>query len=310
MVLDDGAFGRAAVPSGASTGEHEARELRDDDPTGTAARASRAPSPTSTGRSRRRSPAWMPSSSAASTGRCSTSTARPTKTALGANAILGVSLAVARAAADSAGQPLYRYLGGPNAHLLPTPMMNVINGGVHADNELELQEFMLLPVGAASFSEGAALGGGVLPCAPRPACTDKGFDRRRRRGRVRARAVHRRRGVRAAGAGDRGRRARTGRRDGDRAGPGDERALPRRRLPPRGRGPQHRRHDRVLDGPAGPVPDRVDRGSGAPRTIGRAGRSLVARARRPGAAGRRRPVRDEHRAARARDPRAARPTRS
>ena len=75
------------------------------------------------------------------------------KSALGANAVLGVSLAVARAAADSSGLPLYRYLGGPNAHVLPTPMFNVINGGVHADNALELQEFMLMPVGAASFSE-------------------------------------------------------------------------------------------------------------------------------------------------------------
>ena len=75
------------------------------------------------------------------------------KSALGANAVLGTSLAVARAATDSSGLPLYRYLGGPNAHVLPTPMLNVINGGVHADNELEPQEFMLMPVGAASFSE-------------------------------------------------------------------------------------------------------------------------------------------------------------
>jgi enolase len=75
------------------------------------------------------------------------------KSELGANAVLGASMAVARAAADSNGVPLYRYLGGPNAHVLPTPMMNVINGGAHADNELELQEFMLVPVGAASFRE-------------------------------------------------------------------------------------------------------------------------------------------------------------
>ena len=82
----------------------------------------------------------------------------PAKSALGANAVLGASLAVARAASDSAGQPLWRYLGGPNAHVLPTPMMNVINGGAHADNELELQEFMIVPVGAASFSEGLRWG--------------------------------------------------------------------------------------------------------------------------------------------------------
>ena len=82
----------------------------------------------------------------------------PDKSRLGANALLGVSLAVAKAAADSLGLPLYRYLGGPNAHLLPVPLMNVINGGVHADNDLEIQEFMLVPVGAASFSEGLRWG--------------------------------------------------------------------------------------------------------------------------------------------------------
>jgi enolase len=81
-----------------------------------------------------------------------------TKSALGANAVLGTSLGVAKAAAQSAGQPLYRYLGGPNAHVLPTPMLNVLNGGMHADNVLELQEFMLMPVGAASFSEGLRWG--------------------------------------------------------------------------------------------------------------------------------------------------------
>ena len=85
-----------------------------------------------------------------------------TKASLGANAVLGASLAVARAAADSAGQPLWRWVGGPNAHVLPTPMMNVINGGAHADNELELQEFMVMPVGAASFSEGLRWGAEVF----------------------------------------------------------------------------------------------------------------------------------------------------
>ena len=85
------------------------------------------------------------------------------KSEFGANAILGVSLAVARAAADALDLPLYRYVGGPNAHVLPVPMLNVLNGGAHADNNMDVQEFMLLPVGAASFSEGAALGGRDLP---------------------------------------------------------------------------------------------------------------------------------------------------
>jgi enolase 1/2/3 len=151
--LDDGAIGRAAVPSGASTGEHEALELRDGEPgryhgkgvlhavanvNGPIAEAVRGLDAFDQ-RGVDRALIDLDGTS--------------TKNALGANAVLGVSLAVAKAAADSAGQPLFRYLGGPNAHRLPVPMLNVINGGAHADNELELQEFMLMPVGAASFGE-------------------------------------------------------------------------------------------------------------------------------------------------------------
>ncbi len=151
--LDDGGFGRAGVPSGASTGEHEALELRDADPErfggrgvlGAVRGVNEAIDPELRGfdaldqRGVDRALLDLDGTGA--------------KSALGANALIGVSLAVARAAADSSGLQLYRYLGGPNAHVLPTPMMNVINGGAHADNELELQEFMLMPVGAASFSE-------------------------------------------------------------------------------------------------------------------------------------------------------------
>jgi enolase len=158
VVLDDGATGRAAVPSGASTGEHEALELRDGDagrfhgkgvlravanvngPIAEAVRGLDAFDQRGVDR------ALIDLDGTA------------TKSGLGANAVLGVSLAVARAAADSAGQPLFRYLGGPNAHELPVPLLNVLNGGAHADNELELQEFMLMPVGAASFSEGLRWG--------------------------------------------------------------------------------------------------------------------------------------------------------
>ncbi len=158
VALDDGSFGRAAVPSGASTGEHEARELRDGD-----ARRFR-------GMGVRQAVANVDGAIASVLVGLDAFDQRgadralldldgtTNKDALGANAILGASLAVARAAADSAGLPLYRYLGGPNAHLLPTPMMNVLNGGVHADNELELQEFMVMPVGAASFAEGLRWG--------------------------------------------------------------------------------------------------------------------------------------------------------
>ena len=156
--LDDGAFGRAAVPSGASTGEHEALELRDGDGSRfggkgvltAVANVHDAIAPVLEGvdafdqRTVDRLVLERDGSDDRST--------------LGANAILGVSLAVAKAAADSQGLPLWRSLGGPNAHVLPIPMFNVINGGAHADNELELQEFMVMPVGATSFSEAVRWG--------------------------------------------------------------------------------------------------------------------------------------------------------
>ncbi len=151
--LDDGGFGRAAVPSGASTGEHEALELRDEDPKRFGGKgvlqAVRNVNDVI-------GPEIRGVDALDQRGIDTTLLdidATATKSALGANALLGVSLATAKAAADSSGLPLYRYLGGPNAHVLPTPMMNVINGGAHADNELELQEFMVMPVGAASYSE-------------------------------------------------------------------------------------------------------------------------------------------------------------
>jgi enolase len=153
VLLDDGAFGRAAVPSGASTGEHEALELRDGDTARfggkgvlqAVANVNEMIAPTLRGEEaldQRAIDAMLLEVDGT-----------PEKSNLGANAILGVSLAVAHAAADAVGLPLYRYLGGPNAHVLPVPFMNVINGGAHADNRLELQEFMLAPIGAASFSE-------------------------------------------------------------------------------------------------------------------------------------------------------------
>jgi len=158
IVLDDGAVGRAAVPSGASTGEHEARELRDGDPAryvgkGVTRAVQNVNGPIA------EAVADLDAFDQREVDRTLIDLdGSPNKEALGANAILGASLAVARAAADSSGLPLYRYLGGPNAHLLPTPMLNVINGGAHADNELELQEFMLVPAGAASFAEGLRWG--------------------------------------------------------------------------------------------------------------------------------------------------------
>jgi enolase len=153
VLLDDGSFGRAAVPSGASTGEHEALELRDGD---VARFGGKGVQRAVTNVDEVIAPALVGEEALdqrAVDALLLELDGTPDKSNLGANALLGVSLAIAHAAAESAGLPLYKYLGGPNAHVLPVPFLNVVNGGAHADNELELQEFMLAPVGAASFSE-------------------------------------------------------------------------------------------------------------------------------------------------------------
>jgi len=153
-VLDDGSFGRAIVPSGASTGAFEAVELRDGD------------SARYLGKGVRTAVANVNETIAveilgldATDQRLIDSTllaldGTPNKANLGANAILGTSLAVAKAAAESTELTLYSYIGGANAHLLPVPMMNILNGGAHADNNVDLQEFMVMPVGASTFAEG------------------------------------------------------------------------------------------------------------------------------------------------------------
>jgi enolase len=156
--LADGTIGRAAVPSGASTGEHEAVELRDNDKSrylgkGTLQAAENI--------SKKIAPALASLDAADQTLVDRTMLAldgTPNKGKLGANAILAVSMATARASAQSEMTPLYRYLGGVNARVLPVPMMNVINGGAHADNSVDLQEFMIVPVGAKRFSEGLRMG--------------------------------------------------------------------------------------------------------------------------------------------------------
>jgi enolase len=153
VTLESGAHGRAAVPSGASTGEKEAIELRDGDKKRWMGKGvSRAVANIS----KVIAPALLGKEAFDQAGIDRTMIdldGTKTKGKLGANAILGVSLAVAKAAANEAGQPLYRYLGGTNARVLPVPLMNIINGGAHADNRLDLQEFMIMPVGANSFSE-------------------------------------------------------------------------------------------------------------------------------------------------------------
>ena len=153
VVLDDGSAARAAVPSGASTGAFEAAERRDGDAgrylgkgvLGAVAAVEDEIAPEILG---------IDASEQRLIDQVMTDLdGTPTKARLGANAILGVSLAVARAAAASAGLPVYRYVGGPNAHVLPVPMMNILNGGAHADTDVDIQEFMVAPVGAATFSE-------------------------------------------------------------------------------------------------------------------------------------------------------------
>jgi len=162
VMLSDGTLGQAAVPSGASTGTHEAVELRDGDARryggkGVLGAVDNVESTIG--------PAVVGLEATDQRGLDAVLVdldGTANKSSLGANAVLGVSLAVARAAAASLGLPLYRYVGGPNAHLLPVPLMNVINGGVHAQNDLELQEFMLAPVGAASWSEALRWGAEVF----------------------------------------------------------------------------------------------------------------------------------------------------
>ncbi|QWC84230.1 phosphopyruvate hydratase [Nocardioidaceae bacterium] len=160
VVLDDGALGRAAVPSGASTGAFEAVELRDggDRYLGKGVEKAVAAVEDQIG------PALLGFD--ADDQRLIDQAmidldATPNKATLGANAILGVSLAVARAAAESAGLPIFRYVGGPNACVLPVPMMNILNGGAHADSGVDVQEFMIAPIGAASFSEALQQGAEV-----------------------------------------------------------------------------------------------------------------------------------------------------
>jgi enolase len=162
VTLEDGSFGRAAVPSGASTGAHEAMELRDGDKS-------------------RYMGKGVAKAVAAVNGEIYEALAdleaedqigidrvmieldgTPNKARLGANAILGVSLAVAKAAANSSALPLYRYVGGASARILPVPMMNIINGGVHADNPIDFQEFMIMPVGAPTFKEALRMGAEVF----------------------------------------------------------------------------------------------------------------------------------------------------
>jgi enolase len=174
VKLAGGAFGRAAVPSGASTGEHEALELRDGDKKrygGKGVQKAVANVKATI------APALIGHDACDQVGIDRAMIAldgTPTKAKLGANAILGVSLAAAKAAAAALNQPLYKYIGGPNAKVLPVPMMNVMNGGAHSDAPIDFQEFMIMPIGAKSFAEGLRYGSEVFH-ALKKVLKDKGL---------------------------------------------------------------------------------------------------------------------------------------
>ncbi len=158
VVLEDGTRGRAAVPSGASTGAHEAVELRDGDKKRYGGKGVRKAVEAVTGEIFDAVGGMDAEAQAKIDETLIALDGTPNKSRLGANAILGVSLAVAKAAAASSGLPLYRYVGGTAARLLPVPMMNIVNGGVHADNPIDFQEFMIMPVGAPTFAEALRIG--------------------------------------------------------------------------------------------------------------------------------------------------------
>src|SRR3982751_6115300 len=158
VVLEDGTLGRAAVPSGASTGEHEAVELRDEDKKRWLGKGvSKAVENVNT----KIAPELIgmdPRDQEAIDQLMIELDGTPNKAKLGANAVLGVSMAVAKAAAEACSLPLYRYLGGPGARTLPVPMMNILNGGKHADNNVDFQEFMIQPWGFDNFADGVRAG--------------------------------------------------------------------------------------------------------------------------------------------------------
>jgi enolase len=174
VTLEDGSLGRAAVPSGASTGVHEAVELRDGDKTRWGGKGVERAVNSVNGEIAEEVVGMEAEDQADVDAAMIALDGTENKGRLGANAILGVSLATAKAAADALGLPLYRYVGGVEANLLPVPMMNILNGGVHADNGIDFQEFMVMPVGAENFSEALRCGAEIFH-ALKSALHDAGF---------------------------------------------------------------------------------------------------------------------------------------
>jgi len=174
VTLEDGSFGRAAVPSGASTGAHEAVEKRDGDKSRWLGKGVSEAVDAVNGEISEAILGIDAEDQSAIDARLIELDGTQNKGRLGANAILGVSLAVAKAAADARGLPLYRYVGGTSANVLPVPMMNIINGGAHADNPIDFQEFMIMPVGADSIFDAVRCGSEIFHTLKK-ALHDKGL---------------------------------------------------------------------------------------------------------------------------------------
>ncbi len=164
IILDDGTIGRAAVPSGASTGRHEACELRDDDPKRYLGKGVTRAVNNVTEKIGPKVKGLDPSEQKNIDSLMIELDGTDNKSNLGANAILGVSIAIARAAASSSNKPVYKYIGKEDSYIIPVPMMNIINGGEHADNNLDIQEFMIMPVGTDNFKDALRMGAEVFHC--------------------------------------------------------------------------------------------------------------------------------------------------
>ena len=262
VLLESGVMGRAAVPSGASTGSREAVELRDGDKSRYG------------GKGVLKAVEFVNTEiSEAIVGLDATEQTfidktlidldgTENKSRLGANAMLAVSMAVAKAAAEESGLPLYRYLGGAGAMKMPVPMMNVINGGAHANNNLDFQEFMILPVGAQSFREALRCGAEVFHSLKKIIDSQRDVDRGRRRGRLRPQPADARRGDRADPRRHRPRRLQRRAGRGARPGLRGLGVLPRRQVRARvgEEEPRRRRVRRLPRRARVALPDRLDRG--------------------------------------------------
>ena len=271
VALDDGTIARAAVPSGASTGAFEAVERRDGDKKRYGGKGVEQAVDAVLDEIGPRLLGFEASEQRLIDAEMLALDGTANKGSLGANAILGVSLAVAHAAADSAGLPLFRYVGGPNAHVLPVPMMNILNGGSHADSNVDIQEFMIAPIGAASFREALRWGAEVYH-ALKTVLKERGpVHRPRRRGRLRPQPGEQPRRPRPHRRGHRAGRLHARHRHRARARRGRLRVLHRRRLHLRGRAAHRRRDDRLLRRPGRRLPAGLHRGPAGRGRLGRAG---------------------------------------